>query len=159
MQNTKSPWFVVERSEALASWLLTSRKDVRVRNEKKNDDGVDLLVEIDLGVHSFPNLFVVLVKGTLSSDTAQWNDTLSQQFPNGSGSFSLPACLFVVNVRTNEAQYSWIAEPVVDKDTAELHFDTDGHFQPLNIDAVNEIVDRVRVWYERLPNHLKHRTS
>jgi hypothetical protein len=159
MQSIKDPWFVLERSEALASWLLTSRKDVRVRRENMRDDGVDLLVEIDLGDRSFPNLFVVLVKGASTPDPSQWKESLNQQFTYGSKSFSVPACLFVINVRTNEAQFSWIAEPVVGEDSAELLFDTEGNFHPLNIEAVNEIVDRVRIWYEHLPQHFKHKAN
>jgi hypothetical protein len=156
MQNTKDPWFVLERSEALASWLLTSRKDVRVKSEQKRDDGVDLLVEIDLGDRSFPNLFVVIVKGVMNPDLNSWEGTLRQQFANGS--MSLPACLFLVNVKTNEAHYSWIAEPVMADNAVELRFDTDGDFHLLNLEAVNEIVDRVRNWYKHLPKQLQQKS-
>jgi hypothetical protein len=46
MSSTNEPWFVAERSEALAGLLLTSRKDVRVRDERKHDSGLDFLLEI-----------------------------------------------------------------------------------------------------------------
>jgi len=49
MTTEKAPWFVVERSEALAGLLLTSRRDVEVRGEKKNDDGVDFLLAVNEG--------------------------------------------------------------------------------------------------------------
>ena len=44
MSTTREPWFVEERSEALAGLLLTSRKDVRVRDERKHESGLDFLV-------------------------------------------------------------------------------------------------------------------
>jgi hypothetical protein len=155
MQRTKEPWFVVERSEALAAWLLTSRKDVRVKSEHQREDGVDLLVEVEIGEQFFPNLFVVQVKGTSTVDLSQWTGSLQQQFTTDTRTLSLPACLFVVNVKSNEAQYSWIAEPVVEGDIAELHFDSEGNFRPLNIQAVNDIVDKVRNWYAHLPQNAK----
>jgi hypothetical protein len=68
MSSTKEPWFVAERSEALAGALLTSRKDVRVRHERKLDSGLDFLVEIYTGDSLSTQLFVVQVKGTTSSD-------------------------------------------------------------------------------------------
>jgi hypothetical protein len=49
MSSTNEPWFVAERSEALAGVLLTSRKDVRIRDERKRESGLELLVEIRTG--------------------------------------------------------------------------------------------------------------
>ena len=46
MSSTNEPWFVAERSEALAGVLLTSRKDVRVRDERRHDRGLEFLVEL-----------------------------------------------------------------------------------------------------------------
>jgi hypothetical protein len=40
-------WFITERSEALASLLLTSRDGVGVHREMKHEDGVDLLVTLE----------------------------------------------------------------------------------------------------------------
>lgn len=37
-------WFIAERSEALATLMLTAIPDVSVQNENEQDDGVDLLV-------------------------------------------------------------------------------------------------------------------
>jgi Domain of unknown function (DUF4365) len=68
MPSTNEPWFVAERSEALAGVLLTSRKDVRVRDERKDDRGLDFVVEIDTGDPLSTQLFVVQVKGVTSSD-------------------------------------------------------------------------------------------
>ncbi len=37
-------WFITERSEALASLILTSRIDLSVRSKNPQDDGVDFVV-------------------------------------------------------------------------------------------------------------------
>ena len=119
MSNAKEPWFVVDRSEALAGLLLTSRGDVQVQKERKRDDGVDFLVGINTGEPLSTRLFVVQVKGTTSSNPNDWMPNVEQLF-NGGGPVFLPACVFVVNVRDNESQYAWVAEPVVAADGAKL---------------------------------------
>jgi hypothetical protein len=63
MSTTREPWFVEERSKALAGLLLTSRKDVRVRDERKHESGLEFLVEIETGDPLSTQLFVVQVKG------------------------------------------------------------------------------------------------
>jgi hypothetical protein len=68
MPTANEPWFVTERSEALAGLLLTSREDVSVRSEQKRDGGLDLLVDVGSGGLLGSQFFVVQVKGTLSSD-------------------------------------------------------------------------------------------
>ena len=49
MPKLPEPSFVAERSEALAGVLLTSREDVRIRDERKHDSGLDFLDEIQTG--------------------------------------------------------------------------------------------------------------
>jgi len=150
MLNTKEPWFVVERSEALAGLLLTSRNDVRVQKEHKLDDGVDFLVGIGSGEELSTRLFVVQVKGTTASNPDDWMQNVRQLFKSG-GSYDLPACVFVVNVRDNRSQYAWVAEPVVEPKGAKLVFHEDGRFQALDTSTVTEIVERVKTWYDALP--------
>src|SRR6478752_4096501 len=98
MSTTRQPWFVEERSEALAGVLLTSRKDVRVRDERKHDRGLDFLVEIDTGEPLSTQLFVVQVKGTTSSDPNDWMQNIEQLFRGSGSPIYLPVCVFVVNV-------------------------------------------------------------
>ena len=54
MSSTNEPWFVAERSEALAGVLLTSRKDVRIRDERKHDSGLDFLFSFSLFCSTYP---------------------------------------------------------------------------------------------------------
>jgi hypothetical protein len=154
MPNMKEPWFVSERSEALAGLLLTSRDDVRVQKQSKRDDGVDFLVGINTGERLSTRLFVVQVKGTTSSNPNDWMQNVMHLFKGGGSGVYLPACVFVVNVRDNKSQYAWVAEPVVKADRATLVFHEDGQFQGLDTSAVTEIVERVKAWYDALPKQL-----
>jgi uncharacterized protein DUF4365 len=151
MPGNKDPWFVLERSEALAGLLLTARNDVRVRHENKRDDGVDFLVEVNTGEPISARVFVVEVKGTTSSDQSEWMAGVSHLFPHRAGSIFLPACLFVINVRSNESWYAWVAQPVAGQNAATLKFFQAPEFHPLDPTAVDEIVDRVKAWYDVLP--------
>jgi hypothetical protein len=151
MSNVKEPWFVVERSEALAGLLLTARDDVQVQKERKRDDGVDFLVGINTGEELATRLFVVQVKGTMASNPNDWMQNVKQLFRGGDSLVSLPACVFVVNVRDNRSQYAWLAEPVVEARGAKLVFHEDGQFQALDSSAVTDIVERVKAWYDALP--------
>jgi hypothetical protein len=152
MANDKTPWFVVERSEALAGLLLTSREDVRVQSEKKHDDGVDFIVAIDTGEPLSTRLFSVQVKGATSSNPDDWMQNVKHLFtPSGRGFPYLPACVFVVNVKDNRSLYAWVAEPMVEERGVKLQFHQQGHFCDLDKNAVNEIVERVKDWYDALP--------
>jgi hypothetical protein len=154
MSSTNEPWFVAERSEALAGVLLTSRGDVRVRDERKRDRGLDFLVEIDTGDPLSTQLFVVEVKGATSSDPDDWMEDVKPLFPGRGSPISLPVCVFVVNVRENKAFYAWVAEPQIEAKGATLRFHETGTFHPLDPAAVSDIIDRVKTWYQALPKQL-----
>jgi hypothetical protein len=153
MPNDKD-WFIRERGEALAALLLTSRDDVHVRRQKERTDGVDLLVEVDRGEPLSRGLFVVQVKGTLSADQREWMKSVKQLFQVNPKGVYLPTCVFVVNVRDNRAQYAWVAEPLIQDQGAKLQLLPPGDFHELNPSAVDEIINRVKAWYEVLPKQL-----
>jgi hypothetical protein len=154
MSTTTDPWFVAERSEALAGLLLTSRKDVRVRHERKHDSGLDFLVEIDSCDPLSKQLFVVQVKGATSSDRNEWMQSVKPLFRAPTSPIYLPVCVFVVNVRDNKVFYAWVAEPKVEAKGATLRFHETGTFHPLDAGTVSEIIDRVKAWYDVLPSQL-----
>ncbi|SIO58309.1 protein of unknown function [Singulisphaera sp. GP187] len=154
MPTTSEPWFVAERSEALAGLLLTSRKDVRIRQERKLDTGLDFIVEIATDDPLSIQQFVVQVKGTTSSNPSDWMQDVKQLFRGPGSPVYLPVCAFVVNVRDNKAVYAWVAEPLVEANGVKLQFHEQGDFQPLDTAAVGEIIDRVKAWYEALPRQL-----
>jgi hypothetical protein len=45
-----------------------------------------------------------------------------------------------------------VAEPHIEAKGATLRFHETGPFQPLNPAAVNDTIDRVKAWYQALPN-------
>ena len=151
MTTEKIPWFVAERSEAFAGLLLTFRKDVHVQNKNKTEGGVDFLVAVDEAGGPFSTrLFVVRVKGTTSSDKAEWMQGVKELFQPPNRAIYLPACVFVVNVRENRAFYAWVAEPLVEAQGAKLRFLPPGEFYDLDRAAIDDIVDRLKVWYDIL---------
>ena len=155
MARDKAPWFVVERSEALAGLLLTSRNDVRIQSKKRQDDGVDFLVAVDEEGEPFSTrLFMVQVKGTTSSDKGEWLEGVEELFHPDTSSIYLPTCVFVVNVRDNRAVYAWVAEPLVEAQGAKLRFLPLGEFGDLDHAAIDEIVNRVKGWYDSLSQQL-----
>lgn len=154
MAEEKDPWFVIERSEALAALLLTNQKDVEVVFQRKKDDGVDLVVGLDGRASPPTRLFVVQVKGTVSASPTDWVQNVKQLFPAAGGQLYLPTCAFVVNVRDNKTVYAWIAEPVAETDGATLQFHQAPTFHELNDTAVTEIVGRVRAYYDVMPKQL-----
>ena len=154
MPSSTEPWFVAERSEALAGLLLTSRDDVSIRHERKLDNGIDFFVEIETGDPLSMQQFVVQVKGTASSDPSDWMQDVKQLFREPGSSIYLPVCVFVVDVRHNKALYAWVAEPFVEPNGVKLRFHEQGNFQPLDSTVVGEIISQVKAWYEALPKQL-----
>ena len=154
MAAEKDPWFVLERSGALAALLLTNQRDVEVVSRREKDDGVDLVVGIDGRISPPTRLFVVQVKGTVSSNTAEWGQSVKQLFRTGGEQIYLPTCVFLVNVRDNQAQYSWIAEPIAGADRATLKFHQAPIFEELSDASVAEIIRRVKAYYDVMPKQL-----
>ncbi len=154
MTTTSDPWFVTERSEALARVWLTNRPDVRVRSERRLDDRLLLYVEIGTGDPLSAQHFVVQVKGTLSVDPTVWMENVKQLFPGPGTPVYLPACMFVVNVRENTAWYAWVAEPQAGENSRTLHIPSPPAFHPLDAAAIDGIVDRVKAYYQALSKQL-----
>ena len=150
MVNQKEPWFVIERSEALAGLLLTSRGDVHIQNEKKTDIGIEFLLEINPGEVPSTRYFMVQVKGTTSFKAEEWMEGVKEIYKGSPKSIHLPTCVFVVNVRDNHSRYAWVAEPLIEGDAAKLRFHPLGQFHELDRTAIDTIVDRVTAWYDVL---------
>jgi hypothetical protein len=155
MANTPDPWYVTERSEALAGVLLTARSDVRILKKTQLDDRMVFHVAVGAGDPLASQLLVVQVKGVMSSDPNEWMSKVEPWFGHPDQHIWLPACVFVVNVRENKAFYAWLAEPVVEDDVAGLRGGGAATFHPLDTAAVNEIVGKVKAWYTALPRQLQ----
>ncbi len=155
MSNTNEPWFVAERSEALAGVLLTSRKDVCIRDERKHDGGLEFLNEIRTDDPLSTQLFAVQVRGTTLSDPNDWMQNVQPLFRGPGSPIYLPVCVFVVNVRDNKVFYAWVAEPQVEGQRRHACGSTRRVlFQPLDAAAISDIIDRVKAWYDVLPKQL-----
>ena len=154
MSDGSQPWFVVERSEALAGLLLTARPNVHVRGPRKGG-GVDFLVEIDADDPPVTRIFLVEVKGTMSPDRGEWERLVVPLYRPDRAAGSLPACVFVINVRDDRAGYAWLTEPIVQAQGASLKRHDHPTFQPLDAAAVDEIVGRVTAWYDALTRQLQ----
>ncbi len=94
------------------------------------------------------------MKGSTSSDPNDWMPDVEPLFHRRGRPISLPACVFVVDVRKNKAFCAWVAEPQVEAKGATLRVHEAGTFHPLDPAAVGDIVDRVKAWYRALPNQL-----
>jgi hypothetical protein len=154
MPTQQEPWFVIDRSEALAGLLLTSRADVRVRTDHKTDEGVDFLVELDPGARLSSKLLLVHIQGTATRDMREWLSSIAPYLHRTDEANVLPTCRFVVNVRDNQAFYLWVAEPVVEDGRAELRRLPSSTFRQLDESALDEIVRQVRMWYGTVPTQL-----
>ncbi len=135
------------------------RTDLSVRSENKQDDGVDFVVALKEPDSTLTTkIFVVQVKGTLSSDQKDWTENVKQLYKKGKA-LSLPVCVFVVNVRKNDAAYAWVAEPELKGGGVALNFFEHPEFHELNAEAVDQIIDRVRTWYDSMPRSLASHAS
>lgn len=147
MSDPNEPWFVGERSEALAGLLLTARPDVHVRGPRKQG-GVDFVVEVTDGPARSTRVFLVEVKGTLSSNPEDCDRVVAPLFRPGGGERDLPACVFVINVRDTRGVYAWLAEPVVQGENARLKAHHQAVFHDLDAAAIDQIVGGVTAWYD-----------
>lgn len=142
-------WFIQERSEALAALLLTERPEFTLVKEQPSDNGADFIVGVkESGNKPATMLFLVQVKGTESSDKKAWMSGVESIFQ--AGPFYLPVCIFIINVRNNQAEYAWVAEPTIDGKIARLESLREGDFRPLDKQAVDQIFNRVQTWYQTL---------
>lgn len=152
MKQETQEWLVEQRSENLAIVLLTERDDLTIER-RPSDVSTDFLVGIKKGSRRTGRMIGVEIQGSLDSPRrGRQHDDFILRFP--AGKFSrfhdapFPICLFYFNVRTDEAFFGWIVEPVTDSATAALRFQSTPRLQPLNEAALDEIIRRVHAWYD-----------
>lgn len=147
MAKPEVPWFVRDRSEAMARLYLTARGGVQVGVLRHVTDGADLVVEPRTGDGLSTRALVVQVRGTQSTDPADWADDLSRLLRDEGNPGFLPVCAFVIEVRHDRGVWAWITEPVVRSDGPILY--DHQHARPLPLDnaAAAGVVDQVAAWY------------
>ncbi len=156
--NDKQPWFVEERATALASLLLTSRKDVLVHvpHSAESAGRIDLLAEVLKDKAAVGRFFCVEVIGRVDLPSIQEiRRTVRLGRKKHQCEYTSPFCVFLFDVRTNHGFYRWLAEPVVVGDEPTLNEQPDGQWLPLNEKVASELVDLVSAWYDALALQLK----
>jgi hypothetical protein len=143
--------FIGERTRALAIVYLTRRPDVQVR-ETVDESGFDLLVTVHSEKKHGLRQFAVSLKGARTRVAAEHaNSALRPSLRNllRDGPFPFPVVLFYFTMENSEGWYTWVAEPVVSEDGGfELRSQEEAACQPLDDQAVDEIIDRVDRWYD-----------
>jgi len=141
---------VALRAEALVVVHLTRRSDVDV--DKLHDDAFDLLATIRKRSKNQDKRFGVQVRGVLPNyvhgmfvRNATNGD--SKKYCRVSPLLTLPICEMVVDVVTNEINWRWLLEPIVDKMSGNLRINQSSALVSLTDEAVDEIVDTVNRWY------------
>lgn len=145
----KSPWYVEERLHALAVVLLTEREDLVPETEGRNL-GIDFRIEI-LEDHEPTGRRFGVELMALDKDAPP---RLPRQLPD----VPYPVCLFAMRVDEGidaTAFYAWTREPIVTPNGKPLlGTRTNGGFEKLNRQALDEIVRRVNQWYDALMTSL-----
>jgi hypothetical protein len=150
-QKTMQQRFIAERVRALAIVYLTRREDLIV-TEEGADVGVDLWVTLNLVEQEGHRKFAVELRGGRTEVTADHaNKTLypSMQQMLRTGPFPFPVVLFFFTMENNEGWYTWVVEPVVSSGgDFELVQHGKAACRPLNVGAIDEIVEAVDGWYD-----------
>jgi hypothetical protein len=152
----QQPWFVRDRATALASLLLTSRKDVDVRQLTDDESGVDLLAEVLKGGAKAGRFFGVQVAGRLDlPDGPTVDPDPRSPRPKRVAEFTMPLCAFLFDVRSNQGFYRWVVEPIIEHGDPKLERLTDKKWNKLDEAAVDGMVDHVSAWYDALADRLR----
>jgi hypothetical protein len=139
-----------ERSRALATLLLTRRSDVVVQDVSE-DIGVDLVARLASGKAGLRQFGIELryVLEPVTADHANKVIRPTLRSHHAYGPFPFPVVIFFFTMRDNGGWYTWVADPVVQADgTARLPLRTDPDCQPLDEQAIDQIVERVDRWYD-----------
>jgi hypothetical protein len=151
--------YVERRAKALATVFLTSRRDVQLF-EVGDDFGLDFLVRIrsehDLERHE--QLFGVLLKGTaspLSTSNSASAHLKHRNSPGNQHPFSFPVIELIFSMEGDQGYFAWRSEPVVSENGApKLVLHKTATCEPADCKALDEIVERVGLWSEKLDSLL-----
>lgn len=152
---TKQPWYISLRAEALAIVYLTDRDDLIV-SQQQQSTGLDLLVTITKDGNSSGRLFGVQVKAVASSsELIQHNDIVKIKINKFNhldkiSDLPFPVCLFFFTLDNDQGYYKWILEPNIDgKDSINLLFNNSAEMRRIDEEEIEKIISRVNSWYEK----------
>jgi hypothetical protein len=141
---------LADRVRALATVILTRFPELRIR-ETKADTGLDFHVHIEREDKPMRLVFGVLLRGVSSPLTPeQANQVLVPtmgQF-QGMRKFTYPVCLFLFTTRDEQAYFSWLAEPVVNRGVPKLAHHSTPDCVELTSEWMTQVLDQIVVWYD-----------
>ena len=148
--------FLADRVRSLATVLLTRRGDLSIA-ETKRDTGLDLHVTIDREDNPMRLVFGILLRGVYSPATPEHANVVlgptMGQF-RGMRKFTYPVCLFFFTTKTDQAFFSWLAEPVVEKGGPKLVHRAEADCHELTDDLLDRAVMQIIAWYDSIASVL-----
>ncbi len=148
----ENPWYVIERSEALAIVYLTRRDDFIVTKGPNPGAGLDLLVTIGAQNQPSGRLFGVVLEPLLSRDLPEENGETIQlpQFfaPSFVADLPFPVCCFRFVVDRDYGYYCWLMEPIIRLGESRLVEGSGGEFKKLTNSELEALALAVNSWYE-----------
>lgn len=155
---TKAPWYIKKRAEALAIVYLSRRDDLIISQSTPNE-GLDFLITITKdGVYT-GRLFGIEVKATDStSRLSKHNNTLKldKNRLNRVKIFKdlpFPVCLFFFILENDQGYYKWILEPKINEQNhVSLHFNENEELKKLDNQEITNMISLVNSWYDNKNN-------
>ena len=148
--------FLADRVRALATVLLTRRGDLSITDTKR-DTGLDLHVTIDREDNPMRLVFGILLRGVYSPSSPEHaNKVLGPtmgQF-RGMRKFTYPVCLFFFTTKTDQAFFSWLAEPTVEAGTPKLVHRENADCRELTDDLLAHAIQQIITWYDSVASVL-----
>lgn len=142
-------WYLEHRAEALAVVYLTRRTDIVVQKQQHGEQGYDLLVELRKDHRPTQRYFGVELKSRV--DRAIETSNASYTVDATWEAITIPLCLFSFVMKTEQAFYGWLLDPVIDQaGHPKLHRHSTVELMELTPKAVDDIVMRVARWYDAL---------
>jgi hypothetical protein len=142
--------FIEERTRALAIVHLTGRDDLRLE-ESRVPSRWGHVVHILKADQASDRRFGLILQGQVDRLTREEGNELLRPILQGlapAQEFPYPVCLFLFVMQTNEAFFTWVAEPCVRAGRPLLEVRTEPDCQPLDGPALDGIVERVDEWYD-----------
>jgi hypothetical protein len=146
-----------KRARALATMLLSRREDLHVE-EVNQDIGLDFIVRFHTPGKEGLREFGIELRAAGSAVTKDHADKVllpAVRQVQRYGPFLQPVCLFFFTMENDQAWYTWVAAPLQSEDgKPRLRSSDQPDCQPLDTQALNEIIERVDLWYDAIFSNL-----
>jgi hypothetical protein len=151
--------FLQKRIRVLAQVVLTRRDDLTITDASDDDTGLDLLIDIRERNNPGMRRFGVVLRGATPRATeeqlAKVLKPALRQLPRLRET-ALPVCLLYFTMQDDQGYFAWLIEPVVTEEgKPKLRSPAASKLAPLDMRALDDIVQQVRRWYEALVAALK----